>query len=129
MTYFKMMLCVAFVLALAVQADARPDYKKAFEAHYKGNEKVAAAAAEAKCNVCHYGKSKKNRNDYGKALSKLLNKDIYTELKSDKPALIEKATEALKKTEAAKKADGKSFGELLKGGSLPGTAPPEEDAK
>ena len=43
-----------------------------------------------KCNVCHFGKSKKNRNDYGKAIAKALapkknlkksdaNKEIFDE--------------------------------------------------
>ncbi|MFT7641256.1 MAG: hypothetical protein ACI9G1_003002 [Pirellulaceae bacterium] len=125
MKYFRLALCAAFVLGLAIQADARPDYKKAFEAAYKGNEKVAAAAAEAKCNVCHYGKTKKNRNDYGTALSKLLTKDIYTANKADKPALLKLAGEALKKVEAEKNGEGKTFGSSLEAGTLPGTAPEE----
>ncbi|MFT5527580.1 MAG: hypothetical protein ACI9HK_005562 [Pirellulaceae bacterium] len=125
MKYFRMALCAVFVLGLAIQADARPDYKKAFDAAYKGNEKVAAAATEAKCNVCHYGKTKKNRNDYATALSKVLTKAVYTANKADKPALAKLATEAFKKIEGEKNADGKTFGSLLEAGSLPGIAPEE----
>ena len=56
-------------------------FKKEFDAKYVKKEpgtdaekEFAAAVAQAKCNVCHAGTSKKMRNDYGKALGTLLKK-------------------------------------------------------
>lgn len=93
------------------RAQARPNYLKGFAKKYDG---LAADAKKAKCGVCHYGKSKKNRNDYGKALMKNIKKN-------EKAAA--KIAEALEKTEAAKNAKGETFGSLIKAGKLPGTNP------
>ena len=117
---------VAFVLngMSAQPVDGRPQYKKQFEQHYK-ESKIAAAAKEAKCNVCHYGKTKKNRNDYGKTLAKTLNKDLFKALKGDKEALNKKVSEVLKAAEKEKSSGGETFGKLIEAGKLPGTAPKE----
>ncbi len=77
----------------------------------------AAACEKAKCNICHEGISKKNRNTYGKELAKLLKRDTD---KDDKP----KIRAALDKVGAIKAnpKDPKSptFAELIKAGRLPG---------
>ncbi len=100
---------VAMVLGSASQqADARPDYLKKFLADYPD----VAAAAELKCGTCH-GKDKKKRNNYGEALGKAL------DAKNVKDADV--IGEALKKIEEQDSAtEGKTFGDLLKAGELPG---------
>jgi len=77
----------------------------------------AATCDKAKCNICHEGISKKNRNAYGKELAKLLKRETD---KDDKP----KIQAALDKV-AAMKANPKdpkspTFAGLIKAGKLPG---------
>lgn len=92
------------------KAEARPQFKKAIAAAYPDN----AAVKKAGCGACHPVKDKKKRNDYGVALGKALGK------KNEKDAAKVKA--ALTKAEAGKSAtEGKTFGDLLKAGQLPGT--------
>jgi len=81
-------------------------------------EKALAAAVEtAKCNVCHEGSSKKDRNAYGQALDKLLDK-------KEDAKNVEKIRKALEEVAALPsdpaKADSPTFGALLKEGKLPG---------
>jgi hypothetical protein len=111
LAFLGLTVAVAMILASQDQAEARPKYLKGFATSYKS---VAPLAKKAKCGVCHYGKSKKNRNDYGKAMMKNVKKN-------EKGA--EAITAAIKKTEAAKNAKGVTFGSLIKAGKLPGTAP------
>jgi len=116
-------VCALLLLSLGVNASfGRPDYRKQIEATYK-TSKIAGAIKDANCNVCHYGKSKKNRNDYGTALSKILTPDSYKELKKSPDQLNKKIIDALKKVSAQKSVTGKTFGELIEAGKLPGTAP------
>ncbi|MFN0197715.1 MAG: hypothetical protein ACKVT0_13305 [Planctomycetaceae bacterium] len=100
---------VAMVFASADrQADARPDYLKKFLETYPD----VKAAAELKCGACH-GKDKKNRNNYAKAVGTALG------AKNVKDA--DKIAEALKAAEEKDSAtEGKTFGDLLKAGELPG---------
>jgi hypothetical protein len=120
------MLGLLAAVVCANVAFARTEYRKQFLASYE-ESKIFEAATEAKCFVCHYGKSKENRNDYGTALSKHLDEDWYKENRRDKEALAKKVEEALKKAEKAKSVSGVEFGELIKQGKLPGTAPEEEE--
>ncbi|MGC4004835.1 MAG: hypothetical protein QM811_17650 [Pirellulales bacterium] len=86
-------------------------------------EKKLAAAVDAittgegdnksSCNICHMGSSKKMRNAYGVALDALLDKA------KDK-ADTKKMDEAFKTVEGEKSPGGKTFGELIKAGELPG---------
>lgn len=94
-------------------AQARPGYLKAFNTAYPS---LKDAAETAKCGVCHFGEKKSNRNDYGKAMGEALGaKDI-----KDAKAL----EDALKKIETAKSGtEGKTFGDLIKDGKLPGKNP------
>ena len=127
-----LVLTGAMVLALNANALAIPEFKKQWDASYlEGNSDATftAAVGEAKCNVCHYGKSKKNRNDYGQALHQFLEKDNY------KPARVKEETEkvkaeileAFKKVEEMKGTDGVTFGEKIKKGLLPGINPPDAE--
>lgn len=89
-------------------AQGRMDYCKGFIAKY---DKVKEAKT-AKCKICH-GKTKKERNDYGQTLAKML------AAKNEKDKA--KIEAALKKTEGEKSSiEGKTFGDLLKEGKLPG---------
>jgi hypothetical protein len=78
-------------------------------------EKALATAVEAaKCNLCHKGKEKKERNAYGHALAELLDK-------KEDAKNMEKIRKALETVAAMKSADGEpTFGELIKMGKLPG---------
>ena len=102
---------VATVFASVFQngAEARKQYMDAFKAKYT----KVAENNKINCNVCHEGTKKSDRNDYGKALAKAAGKNEKDSGKID---------EALKKTEAEKNADGKTFGSLLDEGKLPGTS-------
>ncbi len=111
------------VLAHVESAHAVPPFKKEFDAKYvktepatPEEEALAAAVKEAKCNVCHVGKKKKDKNAYGVALGKLLDKK-----KDAKDAA--KIQDALDKVAAMKadpnNADSPTFGELIMQGKLP----------
>lgn len=89
-------------------ADARPGYMKEFKSKYT----KVAENNKITCAVCHPGKSKKDRNDYGKALGKSI-------AKNEKDA--KKIGEALDKAAKEKNAKGETFGSLLEAGKLPGT--------
>ena len=118
----------AFLTVCATErVDGRSEYAKAWEKKYVGDKKsgvqkklAAAVAKVKKCNVCHDprkigGKiSKKNRNDYGKALSKLLTKKDKKNTKKINDALTKVA-----KMSADKKKKKPTFGDLLKAGKLP----------
>ena len=72
LAFLGLTVAVAMILASQDQAEARPKYFIGFAKAYPS---VAAQAKKVKCGVCHYGKSKKNRNDYGKALMKNVKKN------------------------------------------------------
>jgi len=106
------MAVVGTALVGPQDAQARPGYLKSFNAAYPA---LKDAADTAKCGICHFGEKKANRNDYGKAMHEALGaKDV-----KDAAAL----EAALKKIESTKNAAGKTFGELIKEGKLPGTNP------
>jgi hypothetical protein len=98
-------------------ASARPKYKTEFDNLYvkegapQYSEALVKALPDGKsnCNVCHVGKDKKVRNDYGKAVGKFTGKD------QKDVAMIK---EALEKA-AAEKSGSTTFGNLIKEGKLP----------
>ena len=101
-------------LSAPKQADARPQYLKAFIGKY---DKVASEAGDLKCGVCHgeKGKNKKVLSDYGKALGEALGKKNVKDADD-----IEKALE----TAGAKDSGGgKTYSDLLSSGKLPPAAP------
>jgi len=112
--------------AVASPVWAVPPFKKAFDENYGSNEGVKKVSDELKCNVCHYGKTKKNLNDYGKALQQLLKKDNFKEerIKNEGDKVKAELEAAFKKVEGEKSKGGETFGERLKAGKAPGT--PEE---
>ena len=124
-------VCVTFVLGCVVaalcvsQASALPPFNKEWTAKYvdgNGNAAFVEAVGTAKCNVCHVGKNKKDKNEYGKAVGKYLTKKQYEAVKADAEAAKKYVLEGLEKSEAEKAASGKTYGEMIKAGELPGGA-------
>ena len=132
-------LLIAFV-AMVIgpkNADAVPAFKKAFDQRYTNvikDAKLVTKIKAAKCNVCHWAKgdmkSKKQKNDFGVALSKLLKKDNYksTRIAAEPDKVKAEFDAAFKKVMATKNAKGKTYGDLLDAGDLPGTVnlPPKK---
>ena len=112
-------LSVLLVLGVIVSgvsansASAVPQFLKQFEGKYaEGNETYTALVKKTKCNVCHMGKKKKDRNAYGMELSKLLTKKD----KKDN----EKIQKALDTVSGLKPAGSEeSYGDRIKAGKLP----------
>ncbi|MEI7564001.1 MAG: hypothetical protein WCJ39_10675 [bacterium] len=114
---------VGVAAALMAGASARPAFaiKQFFEefkaVYVKADTPLAAAVETAKCNVCHVGKSKKDRNAYGNALAELLDK-------KEDAKNVAKIRESLEKVAAMPsdpaKADAPTFGALIEQGKLPG---------
>jgi hypothetical protein len=73
-----------------------------------------AKIKEAKCMVCHEGDDKKVKNDFGKAYGKILDGKKVTD--------AAKIKEALEKVAKEKRADGKTYGEVIEHGELPNQA-------
>ncbi|MFM8733846.1 MAG: hypothetical protein ACKOC8_01420 [Pirellulales bacterium] len=114
------------VVAVMVAGSARDafaikQFADEFKAMYvKDGTPLAAAVETAKCNVCHAGKSKKERNAYGNALAERLDKE------TDKKD-VAKIQAALKEVAGLPsdpaKADSPTFGSLIEEGKLPGGTP------
>lgn len=110
------LLTGAVVFSTGDTVDARPKYRTVFQKTYTKvaeNEKIT-------CFACH-GKTadgkmdKEKRNNYGQALGKAIGK------KNEKADDAIKA--AMSKIEKEKSAEeGKTFGDLLEAGKLPGKA-------
>ena len=114
---------VAGTLMARVQmAYAVDAFKKSFDAMYVKKEpatdaekSLAAAVEKAKCNVCHVGKTKKVRNDYGKAVGALVTKKDAKDAPKIEEALKKVAGEKSKPDDAS----SPTFGELISQGKLP----------
>src|SRR6266702_2698965 len=110
----KVCLCLVLMLVglgFSMQnASALPPFNKEWMAKYNDGNKNSKYA-EAKCNVCHAGESKKMKNEYGKAVGKFLTKAKYNEIKADEDVAKKYILEGLQKAEAEKGAAGKSYGE------------------
>ena len=100
-------LVVLGICLSSSEVQARPQYNKAFTEAYP---KLADAAKQAKCGLCH-GEKKTDRNDYGKAVGGGLTQ------KNEKDA--EAISKALKKAEEGKSKSGKTFKEMIEAGDLP----------
>ncbi len=127
MRTFGWLLVSVFVVGLFAQtATARPPYKKVLDAETK-DTKIAACVETLKCNFCHVDKEeKKVRNTYGQALVKCgLTEENFKALKADEEKLTACIKAVMKKADAEKSASGETFGELIKAGKAPGTAPPK----
>jgi hypothetical protein len=71
------LIALALVVVKTPSAGAYPAFRTEFDKRYmiEGTPLFTAYEGKANCNVCHVGMDKKKRNDYGKALDKLLSKD------------------------------------------------------
>jgi len=120
-------VCMCIVVGLVAgawslpSASALPPFNKEWTAKYNPGDKNPTYV-EAKCNVCHEGASKKMKNEYGKAVGKFLTKAKYNEIKEDEAVAKKYILEGLQKAEGEKNGGGKSYGELIKAGKLPGGA-------
>jgi hypothetical protein len=121
----SLLLAGLVLVVSAAPALAIPPFNDAFKKIYvKAGEPLEAKVMEVKCNVCHVGKEKKDKNDYGKTVAKYLKKVDFTgeakkfdDIKGD--AAQKALAEGLAKAGAEKSASGKTYDELLKSGELP----------
>ncbi len=106
--------CVVAVLALSADsAFARPKYASVISKQYPDLAKKHGKNGKLSCAVCHPVKDKKKRNNYGVAVGAGLGKKNQTD--------EAKIMEALTKAESQKShVEGKTFGDLIKAGELPG---------
>jgi hypothetical protein len=113
-------------VALACCASARPAWAiKQFqdefkELYVKEGSPLAAEVERVKCNVCHVGKDKHDRNAYGQALDERLDKKADKENKDKIRKMLEEVA-ALPSDPA--KPGSPTFGALLKEGKLPVAVP------
>jgi hypothetical protein len=125
MKKFCVSLAVLALLGMsAAPAWAVPAFNNAFkDAFVKEGTPLAEKVAEAKCNVCHVGKDKKMKNEFGMVVAKYLKKGDFAgdskkyDPKSDegKKALAD----GLQKAVAEKSSSGKTFAERMQAGELP----------
>jgi len=108
------LLAASMFVVTGGEAVARPKYKEVLNTTYPELAKKHGTDGVLTCAVCHPEKNKKKRNNYGVALAGKLEKKSESNLDKIKEALV-KAEEEKSKTE------GKTFGDLIKAGELPGT--------
>jgi hypothetical protein len=128
------------LMALAITARALPPLPKYVEEHYQASpeyarfvEKFKSLDMEHQCDACHKpGVDRKVKghglNDFGQTVARnFKHRDFNKADKLGKENAEEAAkakqliAEALRKAEAEKNAAGKTYGELLKAGQMPGT--------
>jgi predicted Ser/Thr protein kinase len=117
----------AWVIGLGLVLLAGPAIRPAYaikqfadefkEVYVKEGSPLAAEVEKAKCNVCHVGKSKKDRNAYGQALAERLDKK---EDKDNKEKIRKALEEVAALSSDPGKADALTFGQLIAEGKLPG---------
>lgn len=125
-TVTRLSLTLLLTLLAARPASALLPWQRDWEEKYvKDNKdaKFVEAAKAARCNVCHDANSKtrKDKNDYGKAVGKFITKSEFDMLKKkkDDEGAKKYVLQALEKAEAEKGADGKTYGDKIKAGLLP----------
>lgn len=123
MRHLSVYLACLSVAWVAVPVFAIKPFNDAFIKEYvKEGTPLADKVAAAKCNLCHEGKGKKMRNEFGKAVSKHLKKTDFGAGKKFDPkteAVHKAIVDGLNKALAEKSADGKPFGDRVKAGELP----------
>jgi len=126
----KILLSVAAVLifgsSLSTPAFAIKQFGDAWKDYYEKtstNDDFKKLVADAKCNVCHIQGEKKNKhNPYGEEIEQLIKKADFPKDPLDKwtPKDREAVEAAFKKVEDIKSKEGKTYGEKIKAGELPG---------
>ena len=116
------LICVAVMAVLAGSqvAQARPKYNTEFWKMYE--KEIGPLKDATKCGACHVGDDKKKRNDYGKAMGEaIVNKDVGGSTEKGGEKDVEKIKKALELAAKEKSGtEGKTFGDLIKEGKLPG---------
>lgn len=107
-------LVAALVISSGSNAIARPKYKDAMSTLYPKLAEKHGKNGKLSCAVCHPGKSKKDRNNYGVAVGNALSKKNETDA-----AKLKEALETAAKEKSA--TEGKTFGDLIEALELPGT--------
>ncbi|MDB4557978.1 hypothetical protein OAG82_03170 [Rubripirellula sp.] len=116
-------------LILATPAMAISEFGKQWKNEFLGGEDVdedfKRAGRKAGCYVCHVkGEDKKKvRNEYGKAIHKLLKAEDFSKeyVKANPEEAKKKILAGFKKAGETKSKDGKTFAEKLKNNELPAT--------
>jgi hypothetical protein len=132
MKNLALLLIITFSTLFATTTDVQaiPAFAKAFDARVtktSKSEEFKAAAALAKCNICHFAtvesKSKKQKNDFGKEVAKHLAKKNYsgTRVREEADAVNAEFDAAFKKAMAAKNPKGKTYQSRVDAGELPGS--------
>lgn len=111
-------VAAVFIMA-GSDAVARPKYSNVANAKYPELAKKHGTDGKLTCALCHPVKDKKVRNNFGAALGGKLGKKN----ESDEDKIKEALTEAEKEDSAT---EGKTFGDLIEAGELPGTNEPAE---
>jgi len=121
-------LVATFVLGLIMGPAAQPakaikQFRDEFVAKYvkpdsqdPKDKAFSEAVDEAKCNLCHMGASKKDRNVYGTALAELL--DRKTD-KDNKEKIAEALDKVAKMQSNPDDPGSPTFGDLISEGKLP----------
>ena len=104
--------CCSHLVSASPAFAVKQFYDEFKEVYVNKGSLDASAVAKAKCNLCHEGKSKKDKNAYGELLGKLL--DRKKDAKNP-----EKIRQALVAVESEKSPSGETYGDLLKEGKLP----------
>jgi cytochrome c2 len=104
----------AIVVLTSNSASARPKYATVMSTTYEDLAKKHGKNGKLSCAVCHPTKDKKERNNYGAALGKVIGKKNESDEAKIKEALVKVAKEK-------SATEGKTFGDLIEAGELPGT--------
>lgn len=93
------------------KVEARPNFKNIWAETYPNSPMLIAK----KCGICHPGKSKKEKSDYGEAVFEALGKKRKA---TDKEVIVK----ALKAVEAKPTSvEGKTYGDFIKADEMPPT--------
>lgn len=112
MNAWKIALLFVCGISAASHAEARPEYNKVFWEHYAKQ----LGTQSAKCAACHSRPDKKSRNNYANVLKTKLGASNIKDRDQIRSALDETAKEP-------SALSGKTFGDLINEGKLPGTQP------
>lgn len=124
-------ICGSFLGAILILAARTANADKAFRDEFIAkyvkpdssdtkDKAFAEACDKAKCAICHEGRSKKDRNAYGKELAKLLKRDTDKENKPKIQAALDKVAQLKLNPDDSK---SPTFGELIQAGKLPAGEP------
>jgi hypothetical protein len=108
-----MLGAACFVVIAARTAEARPLYSTQWLKMYPAAVKRNNVSGAAKCDVCHGGESKRERNIYGQAVARALGGQRNVK----NPKTIDQALLKAGGDESA--IPGTTFGKLLQAGDLP----------